>query len=136
MAISVVFLSSTSVTAFFFTEYLDENIWKWSYETLSTRHATIANSIDPASWPSQNEPDLEQENGDQLPDFSNKSFLIIKWKKNSYVFEDGAPTTWDELNSYGIYGISSYSTPEPSVVIMLCLGLIGLAICKKRIIKS
>ena len=68
LAISVVFISSTNVTALSFTKY-DGNIFKWSYETLLAKHVAIANSIDPNSWPNQNEPNLEMEDGDPLPDF-------------------------------------------------------------------
>jgi hypothetical protein len=128
LAISVVFISSTSATALSFTKHPDENIFKWSYETLLTIHEAIAISIDPASWPNQFEPDLEMEDGDPLPDFSTASFLILKYKKDSYVFEGGAPATWDELNSYGIYGISSYTTPvpEPSTILLMGTGILGL----------
>ena len=106
LAISAVFISSTSATALSFT-----------------------NSIDPTSWPNQNEPDLEMENGDPLPDFSTVSYLILKYKNNSYVFESGAPSTWGELNSYGIYGISSYTTapvPEPATILLFGTGLAAL----------
>jgi hypothetical protein len=89
MAISVVFISSTNVTALSFSKYTDENIWKWSYDTLLKNHETIANAID--HWPNQVEADLEQEDEDLLPDsFLTTSFLILKWGKNSYVFEGGA----------------------------------------------
>ena len=114
-------------------EYLDENIWQWSYKELGYKHVTIANAIDPASWPNQKEPDLEMEDGDLLPDFSKASFLILKYRRNSYVFEGVVPTTWAELDACGIQGISSYAVPEPSVIIMLGLSLFCLvAISKKR----
>jgi hypothetical protein len=123
--------------AYTITSYTGENIWQWSYETLLTRHHTIANHIDPASWPSQNEPDLEMEDGDLLPDFSGDSYLILKYRNDSYVFEGGAPTTWAELNSHGIYGISSHvaSVPEPSIVILLGSSLLLFAAIRKRIKK-
>ena len=46
----------------------------------------------------------------------------------SWVFEGGAPTTWDELNSYGIRGISAYvaPVPEPATILLLGTGLAAL----------
>ena len=128
LAISVVFISSTSATALSFTKY-DGNIFKWSYEKLRDEHVTIANSIDPSNWPNQIEPDLEEEDGDLLPDFSAASYLILKYKNMSWVFEGGAPTTWAELDKYGISGISSYiavPVPEPATILLIGTGLAAL----------
>mgnify|MGYP001814993907 CR=1 FL=1 len=127
LAISVVLISSTSATALSFEKY-DGNIFKWSYDELSTKHEAIANSIDPSNWPMQFDVDLEQEDGDLLPDFSSASYLILKYKNMSWVFEGGAPTTWDELNSYGIRGISAYvaPVPEPATILLLGTGLAAL----------
>ena len=128
LAISVVFISSTSATALSFTKY-DGNIFKWSYEELIGEHETIANYLDPSNWPKQVDVDLEQEDGDPLPDFSSASYLILKYKNMSWVFEDGAPTTWKELNSYGIYGISSYvaPVPEPATILLIGTGLAAMS---------
>jgi len=125
LAISVVFISSTSATALSYTvkEY-DGNI---SYETLLENHEAIANSIDPASGLNRIDVDLEMEDGDQPPDFSTLSWLIIKYKNTSYVFEGDVPTTWAELNELGIAGISSYTVPVPEPATILLIGT-GLAV--------
>jgi hypothetical protein len=134
LAISVVFISSTSATALSFTKY-DGNIFKWSYKKLLDEHVTIANSIDPSNWPNQIEPDLEMEDGDLLPDFSAASYLILKYKNMSWVFEGGAPSTWKELNKYGIYGISSYTTapvPEPATILLFGIGLAAIGVYSRK----
>ena len=131
LAISVVFISSTSATALSYTvTTYDGHI---SYETLLENHAAIAESIDPASWPDmyKTELDSEMEDGDPVPDsFSTLSWLIIKYKTTSYVFEGGAPSTWAELNDEGIYGISSYTAPvpEPATILLIGTGLAAMSV--------
>jgi hypothetical protein len=131
LAISVVFISSTSSMALSFTKY-SGNIFKWSYEDLADVHKTIANSIDPLNWPMQFDVDLEQEEEDPLPDFfSTLPWLILKYKNMSWVIDTGgAPITWDKLNKEGIYGISAYAAPvpEPATILLFGTGLAAMSV--------
>ena len=51
----------------------------------------------------------------------------------------GAPTLADFLNEYGsgpvqfIAGEPPVSTPEPGVLLLLCAGITGLGLCKRRL---
>ena len=79
--------------------------------------------------------DLEQEDGDPLPDFfSTLPWLIIKYKNISWVIEGGEPITWAELNKQGIYGISAYAAPvpEPATILLIGTGLAALVGYRRR----
>jgi hypothetical protein len=79
-------------------------------------------------------------------DQSNSFSCIDETGFISYGFENcsalratgGEPTLADLLNDYGygpvqfIAGDPSVSTPEPGVLLLLCAGITGVGLCKKR----